>query len=62
MVSKRERPDFVSNREVLPNPVSTTILMPSIVRLVSAMEVASTIFRRPFLSGNKAARCALMGS
>src|SRR5690606_17246929 len=59
-VTRRERPDLGSNREVLPNPLSTTIDMPSMVKLVSAMDVANTTFLFPFGWGMMAA-CCLVG-
>ncbi len=43
-------------------PLSMTIRTPSIVKLVSAMFVASTTLRRPGFGGAKAASCWLAGS
>ena len=49
---------LASTRETLCKPVSITTRTPSMVRLVSAMVVASTTLRRPFGSGCMARDCS----
>ena len=48
-----------SKRGTRASPASTTTRTPSMVRLVSAIEVASTTLRRPGGAGAIAASCAL---
>ncbi len=55
-VTRRDMPVPASKRARRANPLSTTVVMPSIVRDVSAIEVASTTLRRPSASGWIAAR------
>jgi hypothetical protein len=50
-----------SKRGTRDQPASTTARTPSIVRLVSAIEVASTTLRRPPASGRSARSCASLG-
>ena len=57
-----ESPDRGSNFWDLPKPESRTVVIPSMVRLVSAIDVAKTILRRPSRSGIKAAYCFDGGS
>ncbi len=57
-VTRRLRPVAGSVRATRASPPSTTTRTPSMVRLVSAMFVASTTFRRPSGSGRRARRCS----
>ena len=55
-------PEEGSNRARRASPPSTTMPIPSIVSEVSAIDVASTTFRRPGEAGAMAARCVLKSS
>ncbi len=56
--SRRFMPLDGSNKLRRSSPASTTMRTPSMVRLVSAMFVASTILRRPARAGRSAASCS----
>lgn len=58
---KRDMPVPASKRTVRAKPESMTTRTPSIVRLVSAMDVASTIFRTGAQTGAMAASCSAAG-
>ncbi len=60
-VSRRIMPERGEKRGTRDSPQSMTTRMPSIVRLVSAIDVASTIFRRPRGSGSIARSWASCG-
>ena len=57
-VSSRVRPEAGSNFGSRCNPLSTTIVTPSIVIDVSATDVASTTLRWPGRDGRMAASCS----
>ncbi|MPM65419.1 hypothetical protein SDC9_112315 [bioreactor metagenome] len=61
-MSKRVRPEAGSNRATRVRPLSTTTRTPSMVRLLSAMAVASTILRNGTLQGRMARRCSARSS
>ena len=60
-VSSRPMPVLGSKRGTRDSPASTTIRIPSMVRLLSAIEVASTTLRRPAGAGRSAASCCSSG-
>jgi hypothetical protein len=61
IVSSRVMPPPGSNRDTRINPLSMTTRIPSMVKLVSAMDVASTILRKPGGVGPIAASCRSWG-
>ena len=60
-VSKRLMPELGENRLTRMSPESMTVVTPSIVSEVSAMDVASTTLRRPSASGSSTRSCSSFG-
>ena len=54
-------PELGENRLTRMSPESMTVVTPSIVSEVSAMEVASTTLRRPSASGSSTRSCSSFG-
>ena len=52
-----DKPEAGLNIDFRTKPESITIFIPSIVKLVSAIDVAKTILRLPFLFGRIASFC-----